>query len=116
MLVGNVYYVTHSYNQSRFRLLLESQLSKKRGSALSPELIEQCLAAYLECKDSKSLCVNIMSHLLSDMDIQFSDYRSYDDSKTDGNPEDAVRIFNELANDFIKYKQIQINQQIELER
>lgn len=109
MVVGNAYYVTHSYNQSKFRLLLESQLSKGKGAALSSELIEQCLAAYLECKDSELLCVHIMSSLLSDLDIQFLDYRSYYGCvNPDGNPENAVKAFNELANAFIKFKQVQI--------
>lgn len=106
MFVSNICYVTNCYNESKFRLLLESQLSKKRGTALSHELIEQCLSAYLECKDSKLLCVNIMRSLLSDLDIKFYDYRSYSNDKSDGNPEDAVKAFNELANDFIKYKQL----------
>ena len=108
MVVGNTYYITHSYNQSKFRLLLESQLSKGKGAALSSELVEQCLAAYLECKVSKSLCVNIMSSLLSDLDIHFLDYRSYSCDNPDGNPENAIKAFNELANAFIKFKQVQI--------
>jgi len=104
MFVGNVCYVTTAYNECKFQLLLENHLSQRKGSRLSNELIEQCIAAYLACKDSDSDSkeVSKMEKLLNILEINYSDHRSYSCKDLTGNPKDAVIAFNQLANDLAR--------------
>ena len=107
MFVGNTCYVTNCYNECKFQLLLENHLNQRKGSRLSNELIEQCLAAYLAYKDSDpdSKEVSKMEQLLNILEINYSDHRSYSGKILTGNPIDAVLIFNQLANDLARTTQ-----------
>ena len=109
MFVGNVFYVTSCYNEVKFQLLLESHLSKRKGTELSEEFISQSLAAYLEFKDSKEIPkeVSKMEKLLDTLEINFSDYRTYGNEEVKGNPIDAVKAFNKIATDFIRSKHLE---------
>ena len=104
MFVGNICYVSSRYNETTFRLLLENHFKKSKGSELSSELVEQCLSAYLECKDSNTAKDSVaqMSTFLTKLGINYSDTRSYDEKEVVGNPEDAVKVFNKISFDFIR--------------
>ena len=104
MLVGNIFYVTSCYNEVKFQLLLENHLSKRKGAELSEEFITQSLAAYLECKDSKKNTKTLtrMEEILNTLNVNYSDYREYENCEVTGNPEDAVKAFNQIATDFIR--------------
>ena len=104
MFVGNVCYVSSRYNEITFRLLLENHLNNKKGSELSSELIEQCVSAFLECKDSNKAEESTaqMNTLLENLGIKYSDFRSYDENSVVGNPEDAVKVFNKISADFMR--------------
>lgn len=97
MVVGNVYYVTCGYNESKFKVLLEKQLSKSSSHLPSPELVEQVISAYLACQDA-GITDNALElckmHLNS---IQYLDKRSYCGNKVSGEPLEAVKAFNQLV-------------------
>ncbi len=97
MLVGNVYYVTSNYNETKFKALLEKQLSQNATIPPSAELVEQAIAAYLACKDAcisdKALRIFKM-HLNS---MQYFDNRNYCGNEVVGEPLEAVNAFNQLA-------------------
>jgi len=109
MFVGNIFYVTESYNEVKFQLLLENHLSKRKGTELSDEFVTHSLAAYLECKDSNQSPkeVSMMEELLDALDVNYSDYRSYGNQEVKGNPQDAVKAFNKIATDFLRSTQIE---------
>ena len=71
---------------------------------MSPELIEQCISAYLECIDSNKAqeFTAQMNTILENLEINYSDYRSYDENAVVGNPEDAVIVFNKITADFMR--------------
>ena len=102
MLIGDVYYIIASYNEVKFEILLENHLKNKRkGEPLSEEFIEECIAAFLEYKDSKveSASFSKMESYLSE--IKYSDCRSYTAKKAVGNPYNAIKAFNKLYSDFL---------------
>ena len=104
MLIGDVHYITSSYNGVKFEILLENHLKKKRnGEPLSEELFEECLAAFLEHKDSKveSVAFSKMESYINTCEIKYSDCRSYTQKSAVGNPYDAIKAFNKLYGDFL---------------
>lgn len=107
MFVGNVCYVTERYNQDKFQLLLEAQLERKKGAKLSNEFIEQCIAAYLACKEDGSCEKETarMERIVSNLGIECADYSTYSAVEAVGNPADAVRAFNQIATDYIRTDQ-----------
>ena len=94
MVVGNVYYIVSNYNENKFKALLEEHLSQSSSVYPSSSLIEQAIAAYLSCEDSKNESNNI-SHKLH-LDVPYVDKRKYTNSPVVGDPSEAVKAFNEL--------------------
>ena len=73
MFVGNECFVTESYQQDRFKLFLEKQLSQRKGSKLDRAFIEYSISAMLECQDRNSIPEDVermQKHLYS-MDIRY---------------------------------------------
>ena len=105
MLVGNVCYVTTSYNEDKFQMLIEKHFKEQRkGTKMSDELIEQCCAAYLECKEhSNTPILQKMTNMLNQLDITISDCRDYSSEKSIGDINDAIKAFNKLSTDFLLY-------------
>ena len=97
MLVGNVYYVTSSYNETKFKALLEKQLSKNSASLPGTELVEQAIAAFLACED-QSVSDNAMTTFKQNLKtIEYKDHRKYFGDEVVGNPLDAVKAYNQLV-------------------
>ena len=97
MLIGNVYYVTSCYNETRFKTLLEKQLSKNAATPLSAELVEQAIAAYLACEDegiSDAALTTFKQNLKS---IEYNDHRTYLGDTVVGTPLEAVKAYNQLV-------------------
>lgn len=103
MLVGNIHYIVSTYNETKFQLLLENHLTKKRpGDSLSSELIEEAIAAFLELKNSNAKEYVKMQNLLASANILYTDCRAYKGkTQVKGNPADAVKAFNSIFNDFL---------------
>jgi len=106
MLVGNIHYIVSTYNETKFQLLLENHLTKKRpGDELSSELIEEAIAAFLELKNSNAKEYVKMQNLLASANILYTDCRAYKGRRqVYGNPSDAVTAFNNILNDFLLNK------------
>ena len=103
MIVGNIHYIVSTYNETRFQLLIENHLTKKRpGDALSDELIEEAIAALLEFKNSNEKEYEKMQNYLATANILYTDCRAYKGKRQVwGNPLDAIKAFNKVFNDFL---------------
>lgn len=109
MFIGNVCYVTSAYNQVKFRLLLEEHFKKPKGSRLSNELLEQCFAAYLACRDDSSTNTKVLDkaeRLIKNLNLEISDKRDYENVNINGNPEDALRAFNKLSLEYLNSNEL----------
>lgn len=100
MLVGSTHYITHLYNEDAFKILLEYHLDKRKGvDIISSDLVEQCISAFLTCKEKKPELPELkkMEKYLKDNEITFIDYRKFaHDELVKGDPVDAVKAFIEL--------------------
>ncbi len=97
MLVGNVYYVTSCYNETKFKALLEKQLSKNAATPPSTELVEQAIAAYLACEDEGVSDTAVSTFKQNLKNLEYNDHRTYLGDKVVGNPLDAVKAYNQLV-------------------
>ena len=96
MLVGNTFFIIHPYNENKFKLLLENQLNKK-GKEIDTQIIDQSIAAFLECKkDLDDIDISMMNTIIEQLNVKYEDYRNYSDEQVIGNPKDAVKAFLEV--------------------
>lgn len=96
MRIGKNYFITASYNEKKFRALLEEQLSKASNCFPCDELVEQSIAAFLECKETGigEKSTYQMENFLKD--ICYADNRNYTKTLVVGNPLEAVDAFNQI--------------------
>ena len=103
MRIGNEFYITEFYDEDKFKIVLEYQLSYRKGTQLDNSLIEQAISAMLSCEENNLATaeVSFMKNNLYLMNIDYKDFRKdYSiDSEISGNPEDAVKTFNHIVFD-----------------
>ncbi len=109
MFVGNTCYVDAPFSDERFRFMLEKHLEKNnKGDPLSKSLIQECIAAMLECEaknENYNSIVNTMEKILDNLGISYIDYRKF--SKEDKKSEialDAVKCFVYLEQSYLLKK------------